>query len=245
MPHTSLYFIAGLFNDDAAFFKGDGTCQPKQWPDKDHGLVCGDCKVLVDKFKGKYKTCNGYCQSIGATCTGAWEEVRDSCKVDREMKCDETLDSSDAICECNGEKPTSSVTTSSGATPKMATSALLGPIQISRIPPQSDMAAANSVTVKPDDHSSNVSQYYPLVAMICVSLVVITGIIGGLVYVIIRRTAKRSERVYAVQMFDADADDVHDASDIIAEGDVIEVFDGNGMHGPLQTDDHTSSEYTI
>ena len=57
----------------------------------------------MDKFESKYETCNGYCQSIGATCTGAWEEVSDSCKVDRGMKCDETLDTSDAICECNGE----------------------------------------------------------------------------------------------------------------------------------------------
>ena len=93
--HTSVFF--------AVFFKADGTCQPTQWPDKDHGLVCGDCKVLVNKFNSKYKTCNGYCESIGSTCSDAWDEKGDTCQVANAMKCDHALGSSDAICECHGE----------------------------------------------------------------------------------------------------------------------------------------------
>ena len=45
-----------------------------QVPDKDHGLICGECKVLVDNFDSTYQTCDGYCASIGKTCVGAWEE---------------------------------------------------------------------------------------------------------------------------------------------------------------------------
>ena len=40
-------------------------CDESKWPDKDKGLVCSDCKVLVDKFDSKYKDCNGsYLQKV-------------------------------------------------------------------------------------------------------------------------------------------------------------------------------------
>ena len=82
-------------------------CDESKWPDKDHGTVCGDCKVLVDRFNSFYKTCQKYCQAIGLQCKDAWEEQADDCKVKHEMTCTETVDSSDAICECypSGEGP--------------------------------------------------------------------------------------------------------------------------------------------
>ena len=76
------------------------ACDESTWPDVDNGLVCGECKVLVDNFDTTYSTCNGYCGSIGRSCTGAWEEDDDTCTEDYVMACSETLDSSDAICEC-------------------------------------------------------------------------------------------------------------------------------------------------
>jgi len=80
------------------------VCNETQWPDKDHGTVCGDCKVLVDKFSSKYKTCQGYCKTIGMDCANAWEESGDSCTVKHNMTCSQTLNSSDAICECKAGK---------------------------------------------------------------------------------------------------------------------------------------------
>ena len=73
------------------YFLDDGTCQPEVWPDKDHDLVCGDCKVLVDNFSSKYKTCDGYCSSIGAICVDAWEETGDSCNVKHDLRCAEEM----------------------------------------------------------------------------------------------------------------------------------------------------------
>merc|ERR1711907_386677 len=75
-------------------------CDESQWPDVDHGTVCGDCMVLVHNFDTKYKTCDGYCQAVGMECKGAWEEHNDKCIVKKTMTCTETWSSSDAICEC-------------------------------------------------------------------------------------------------------------------------------------------------
>ena len=77
-------------------------CDEAAWPDKDHGLVCGECKVLVDQFSSKYPTCNDYCTAVGRICTGAWEEEGDTCTVMNSvtMDCSTELASSDAICEC-------------------------------------------------------------------------------------------------------------------------------------------------
>ena len=37
----------------------------------------------------------------GKTCVGAWEENDDDCLVQHDMTCEQTLDSSDAICQCS------------------------------------------------------------------------------------------------------------------------------------------------
>jgi len=81
----------------------EDLCDESQWPDLDHNLVCSDCKVLVNRFSSHYLTCNGYCETMGRTCVGAWEEHGDTCTVDRDMTCDETIASSDAICQCTAE----------------------------------------------------------------------------------------------------------------------------------------------
>jgi len=86
-------------------------CNETSWPDLDHGLSCGPCKVLVNNFGSKYGgSCNNYCQSMSRTCLGAWEEAGDSCEVLSEIGCNNTLEStSDAICECS--KASTTVTT--------------------------------------------------------------------------------------------------------------------------------------
>jgi len=90
---------------------GCGSSWPEElssesmWPDRDHGRVCGPCKVLVNHFSSKYGTCEGYCSSIGLACTGAWEEESDTCDVEYEMACNQTISSSDAICECQFDDP--------------------------------------------------------------------------------------------------------------------------------------------
>ena len=105
----------------------DSTCDTASWPDKE--VVCGSCKVLVDRFESHYKTCDGYCTSIGRVCTGAWEESSDTCTVKYDMRCDQALSSSAAICECGEEghpgrllcgimRVTSKSTTISGFRPK-------------------------------------------------------------------------------------------------------------------------------
>jgi len=78
-----------------------GGCDESSWPDVDSGIVCGECKVLVDRFSSFYGSCNGYCDAIGKTCVGAWEEQNDNCQVLYDMTCDQQIGSSDAICECS------------------------------------------------------------------------------------------------------------------------------------------------
>ena len=74
------------------------------WPDLKDYFLCGDCKVLVDKMKTKYKTCHSYCSTIGRKCTGAWEDSSDDCKVKDTQDCEHIFDyTSDAICECGEE----------------------------------------------------------------------------------------------------------------------------------------------
>merc|ERR1719221_2548405 len=48
------------------------SCDESTWPDKDHGLVCGDCKVLVNRFSSYYSNCDGYCEAISMDCADAW-----------------------------------------------------------------------------------------------------------------------------------------------------------------------------
>jgi len=77
------------------------ACQEYTWPDRDHGLTCGACKVLVDHFNSYYGSCHGYCTAIDRECLGAWEEVGDTCQVMYPLDCMQSIDSSDAICECS------------------------------------------------------------------------------------------------------------------------------------------------
>ena len=75
------------------------------WPDLDDNLVCGDCRVLVTNMDTKYSTCSNYCDSIGRTCAGAWEEKRDTCNVKETEDCQHNFGedphkTSDAICQC-------------------------------------------------------------------------------------------------------------------------------------------------
>ena len=71
-------------------------------PNKDHGLVCGECTVLVDQFKATYGGhCSNYCAALGMTCVGAWEEANDSCFFLSAESCDHHFASgqtSDGIC---------------------------------------------------------------------------------------------------------------------------------------------------
>ena len=59
----------------AEVLDGAQACNVADWPDKDHGVVCRDCKVLVDRFSF-YTRCSGYSATVGRRCTGACEEAR-------------------------------------------------------------------------------------------------------------------------------------------------------------------------
>ena len=64
---------------------GEDTCGGAEsgWPHLDNGLVCGQCRVLVDDFSELFHgKCDEYCASINRTCTGAWEEAGDTCEVE-------------------------------------------------------------------------------------------------------------------------------------------------------------------
>jgi len=81
-----------------------GTCADEaSWPDLDHDLICGECKVLVNHFDSNYGTCDAYCQNIGRSCLKAWEEMDDTCAVFFGLSCNEPFESSDAICQCSGD----------------------------------------------------------------------------------------------------------------------------------------------
>ena len=93
---------------------GRGTrCDEASWPDLDTTLtsgICGECKVLVDVFNTKYQSsCVTYCESIGRSCVGAWEEQDDNCVELRSEGCDAPAGNwggtSDAICECGDMLP--------------------------------------------------------------------------------------------------------------------------------------------
>ena len=51
------------------------------FPDVDHGLSCGDCKVLADNFNSVYGSCDEYCLTMGRRCVYAAEEQSDDCNV--------------------------------------------------------------------------------------------------------------------------------------------------------------------
>lgn len=77
-------------------------CDEDVWPDLDHGLVCSECKVLVNNMYSTYGgLCDNYCASIGLRCVGAWEERDDTCTVLSVESCSVSIGrTSDAICQC-------------------------------------------------------------------------------------------------------------------------------------------------
>jgi len=81
-----------------------GACDEASWPDVENGFVCGECKVLVENFN-EYGSCTAYCQSVGRECSGAWEELGDTCAEEYEMDCSprpgQYPSGGDAICECS------------------------------------------------------------------------------------------------------------------------------------------------
>jgi len=96
----------GAGNLSEVILGSSDSCNTQSWPDINNGNVCGDCKVLVDRFSSFYKTCDGYCNHIGRNCVGAWEENDDTCSVLEDMTCGQSIESSDAICECSVEQST-------------------------------------------------------------------------------------------------------------------------------------------
>lgn len=77
-------------------------CDVSNWPDIDR-IVCGECKALIGNFED-YGTCEIFCNQQELDCTGAWEEVEDTCELEIEYACDYNLyintGTSDAICQC-------------------------------------------------------------------------------------------------------------------------------------------------
>ena len=69
--------------------------------------MCGECKVLVDNMASTYGgLCDNYCQALGLSCIGAWEEDQDTCQILSEQQCSVSMGTtSDAICECSPENP--------------------------------------------------------------------------------------------------------------------------------------------
>ena len=91
-----------------------GPCDEASWPNKDHDMVCGECKVLVDSFEETYGGhCANYCEALGLSCVAAWEEVGDSCEEASVESCDHhmhgedgsSISTSDAICQCGPAAP--------------------------------------------------------------------------------------------------------------------------------------------
>ena len=102
---TAANYGPGANADDGSCVEGTLFCGDEaDWPDLDHDLVCGACQVLVNHFDSRYGSCNGYCASIGRTCTNAWEERDDDCVVLYGLTCGQELGTSDALCECGGRR---------------------------------------------------------------------------------------------------------------------------------------------
>ena len=86
VPYGCNYYL------DPEFFTD--VCDEESWPDVDTATfstangyykapgICGPCKVLVNNFDSTYsRSCNNYCNSIGRTVTGMWEEDYETCGV--------------------------------------------------------------------------------------------------------------------------------------------------------------------
>jgi len=94
----------GAYTSDAICACGEqtGQCDMSSWPDVKSGKVCGACKALIKNMDNKHSTCDNYCKSFGSTCTGAWEDAANSCRVKRTENCQHNFGAytSDAICSC-------------------------------------------------------------------------------------------------------------------------------------------------
>ena len=94
------------FHDKPVDPSGHTKCDEHLWPDVD-GHICGDCRVLVDKMRTKYRgTCDNYCTSFGSTCIGAWDDAAEDTCADMSVvgTCQHDWgETSDAICECTSD----------------------------------------------------------------------------------------------------------------------------------------------
>lgn len=79
------------------------TCLEEAWHDAK--LQCGDCKVLVDNsIQSSYKTCGGYCASVGRTCAAARKGKSEVCEEEHTLDCDVFIPY-DMICQCGAALP--------------------------------------------------------------------------------------------------------------------------------------------
>lgn len=154
LQHTSTQSrVLGSFGDASEHLSADVVCDEAVWPDKDHDLVCGECKVLVDRFESFYGTCSSYCAAVGRYCSAAWEEENDDCRVKHEIACDQTIPSSDAICQCGDviESPASGPDDSScwgelpGAAPNEGNGIGVPGIQVGSSTPCKDACDGNAL----------------------------------------------------------------------------------------------------
>jgi len=102
---TCEHDFASYTSDAICECRDPGQCNEHDWPDVDHGKVCGDCKVLVTHMNTIYSSCSNYCRSLGRECVGAWEEAQDTCEILTTEDCNHDFGSytSDAICQCSGD----------------------------------------------------------------------------------------------------------------------------------------------
>jgi len=72
-------------------------------------LDCGSEGVLADNIEKYGSTCDGYCAAQGRTCSGAWEELEDSCESLLELKCgvEPEFKTNDVLCKCGPPLPES------------------------------------------------------------------------------------------------------------------------------------------
>eukprot|EP00928_Gymnodinium_smaydae_P100709 TRINITY_DN9945_c0_g1_i2.p1 TRINITY_DN9945_c0_g1~~TRINITY_DN9945_c0_g1_i2.p1 ORF type:complete len:591 (-),score=40.89 TRINITY_DN9945_c0_g1_i2:142-1914(-) len=72
-------------------------CNEARWSSVKN--VCADCLVLAGDFQ-KYGTCEEYCRNNGERCVAAFDEKYDQCIFKKTYACNESIHSSDALCEC-------------------------------------------------------------------------------------------------------------------------------------------------
>merc|ERR1719264_2015175 len=75
------------------------------WPDRDDAKCApGSCMALV-MTNGHGHRCDQYCASFNHVCTGAFEEVDDTCAIKEKRNCDGTYaDTPDMICKCEQQR---------------------------------------------------------------------------------------------------------------------------------------------